>query len=69
MMEDQFTKAAIGLAMIIPGIFFLRWLLTRKTGSPEDWAEQQIKELERRLAQGDIDEATFNRRVKEMRDS
>ena len=30
---------------------------SRKTGSPDEWAEEQIKVLERRLALGEIDEA------------
>jgi len=66
---EQFEKAAIGLAMIVPAIFVLRWFLTRKIGSPDEWAEEQIKVLERRLAQGEIDEVTFKQRVQQMRDS
>ena len=66
---EQFEKVAIGLAMIIPGIFLLRWFLTRKTGSPDEWAEEQIRDLERRFALGEIDEATLKQRVKQMRDS
>jgi|GEM_PF-1387146 len=69
MLSEQFEKAAFGLAMIIPAIFLLRWFLTRKTGSPDEWAEEQIKVLERRLALGEIDEATFKERVQQMRDS
>lgn len=69
MLEEQIDKAATGLAIIIPGILLLRWFLTRKTGSPEEWVEEQIKELERRFALGEIDEATFNRRLQDMRDS
>lgn len=69
MLEDQFTKAAFGLAFIIPGIFFLRWFLTRQSGTPEEWGEQQIKELERRFAAGEIDEESYKRRVKDIRDS
>ena len=69
MLEEQITKAAIGLSLIIPGILILRWLLTRKFGSPEEWAERHIKELEQRLARGEIDAETFNRRVQEIRDS
>jgi uncharacterized membrane protein len=69
MLSDQLEKAAIGLAMIIPAIFLLRWFLTRKIGSPDEWAEEQIRDLERRLAAGKIDEATFKQRVKQMRDS
>ena len=69
MLEEQFTKALIGLAFIVPGIFILRWFLTRKAGSPEDWAEQHIRELQQRLAKGEIDEETFNQRVREIRDS
>ena len=69
MFTEQIEKAAIGLAMIVPAILLLRWLLVRKAGSPDEWAEEQIKELERRLALGEIDEETFKRRVQEMRDS
>ena len=69
MFIEQVEKAAIGLAMIIPAILLLRWFLTRKAGSPDEWAEDQIRELERRLASGEIDEATFKQRVQEMRDS
>ena len=69
MFTEQIEKAAIGLAMIVQAILLLRWLLVRKAGSPDEWAEEQIKELERRLALGEIDEETFKRRVQEMRDS
>ncbi|MCP4286137.1 MAG: hypothetical protein GY792_17090 [Gammaproteobacteria bacterium] len=69
MLEETLDKAATGLAIIIPAILLARWFLTRKIGSPEEWAEEQIKELERRFARGEIDESTFNRRVQEMRDS
>ena len=69
MLSDQLEKAAIGLAMIVPAIFLLRWFLTRETGSPDEWAEEQIRDLERRFAAGKIDEATFRQRVKQMRDS
>lgn len=69
MLEEQLNKAATGLAMIIPAILLVRWYLTRKIGSPDEWAEDQIRELERRFAKGEIDEPTFNRRVQEMRDS
>lgn len=69
MLDEQLHKAATGLAMIIPAIFLLRWYLTRKTGSPEKWAEERIKELEQKFAAGDIDEETFNRHVQAIRDS
>jgi len=69
MLIEQLEKAAIGLAMIVPAILLLRWFLTRKAGSPDEWAEDQIRELERRLDLGQIDEETFKRRVQEMRDS
>lgn len=69
MLEEQFMKAATGLAMIIPAIFLLRWLLGRKIGSPDEWAEEQIKELERRYARGEIDEETFKKQVEDMRNS
>jgi len=69
MLEETIDKAATGLAIIIPGILLLRWFLTRKTGSPEEWVEGQIKELERRFALGEIDEETFNRRLRDMRDA
>ena len=69
MLYESIEKAAIGLAMIIPAILLLRWYLTKKTGSLDEWAEEEIKELERRYAAGEIDEATFKRRVQQMRDS
>ena len=69
MLEEQLTKTLIGLSMIIPAILLLRWFLARKVGSPEEWAEHQINELERRLARGDIDQKTFDQRVRAMRDS
>jgi len=47
----------------------LRWFLTRKAGSPEEWGERQIEELEQRLARGDIDQQTFEQRVRDIRDS
>ncbi|MCB1752028.1 MAG: SHOCT domain-containing protein [Gammaproteobacteria bacterium] len=69
MLEPTLEKAATGLAFIIPGILLVRWYLTRKTGSPEQWVEEQIRELERRFARGEIDEATYNQRLHEMRDA
>ena len=68
MLEDPIDKATTGLAIIIPAILLLRWFLTKKTGSPEEWLEAQINELERRFAAGEIDEETYNRRLREMRD-
>jgi len=69
MLEEQIMKAATGLAIIIPAILLARWFLARKVGSPEKWVEEQIKELERRFASGEIDEATYNQRLQDMRDS
>jgi len=69
MLEEQLTKTLSGLAMIIPAILLLRWFLTRKAGSPEEWGERQIEELEQRLARGDIDRQTFEQRVRDIRDS
>lgn len=69
MLDDSLDKAATGLAFIIPGILFLRWFLGRKIGSPDEWLEEQINELERRFALGEIDEATYNQRLRDMRDS
>lgn len=69
MLEDLISKSATGLAMIIPGILLVRWFLTRKTGTPDEWVEEQIKELERRFALGEIDEATYNQRLHDMRDA
>ena len=63
------TKTLMGLAIIIPAILLLRWFLTRKAGSPEEWGERQIKELEQRLSRGDIDQQTFEQRVRDIRDS
>ena len=69
MLEEQLTKTLMGLAIIIPAILLLRWFLTRKAGSPEEWGERQIKELEQRLSRGDIDQQTFEQRVRDIRDS
>lgn len=69
MLEAQLIKTLTGLAMIIPVIFLLRWLLTRKIGSPDEWGERQIEELEQRLSRGDIDQQTFEQRVHEIRNS
>jgi putative membrane protein len=66
MLEEQLIKAAKGLAMIIPAILLLRWFLTRKTGNPEEWAEYHIQELKTRYAQGEIDEAAYNKRLDEL---
>lgn len=68
-MVDPIEKAATGLAIIIPAIFLLRWFLTRKTGSPEEWMEERIKELEQKLALGEIDQETYDKRLRDMRDS
>ena len=67
MIEEQLIKVAKGLAFIVPAIFLLRWFLTRKTGSPEEWAEHHIQELESRYAQGEIDEKTYKKRLEELR--
>ncbi len=69
MLEEQLIKTLTGLAMIIPAILLLRWFLARKAGSPEEWGERQIEELEQRLARGDIDRQTFEQRVRDIRDS
>ena len=69
MLEEQLTKTLMGLAIIIPAILLLRWFLTRKAGSPEEWGERQITELEQRLSRGDIDQQTFEQRVRDIRDS
>ena len=69
MLDDSLDKAATGLAVIIPAILFLRWFLGRKVGSPDEWLEEQIKELERRFALGEIDEETYHQRLRDMRDS
>lgn len=66
MFDEQMTKVATGLALIIPAIFLLRWLLTRSTGSPEQWAEQQIRELKRRYQAGEMDEETYQRLLKDL---
>ena len=68
-MPEYLKTALTGLAVIIPAIFLLRWLLGRTHGSPEEWAEQRIKELELRLARGEIDQASFEKRVREIRES
>ncbi len=69
MLEEQLIKTLTGLAMIIPAVLLLRWFLTRNAGSPEEWGERQIEELEQRLARGDIDQQTFEQRVRDIRDS
>ena len=69
MLEEQLTKTLTGLAMIIPAILLLRWFLSRRAGSPEEWGQRQIEELEQRLARGDIDRQTFEQRVRDIRDS
>lgn len=69
MLEEQLIKAAKGLAMIIPAILFLRWYLGRKTGDPEEWGAYHIKELKSRYDKGDIDEATYKRRLEELSDN
>lgn len=61
MFADQMLSVAIGLAFIVPAIFLVRWLLTRGTGSPEDFAEHHLGELEKRYRRGEIDEATYQR--------
>ena len=68
-MPEFLTKALTGLALIIPAIFLLRWWLTRTHGSPEDWAEERIEELQKRLANGEIDQEAFEQRVREIRES
>ena len=69
MLEEQFTKAATGLAFIIPTILFLKWFLGRKTGGPEEWGEYHIQELKKRYDEGDIDEATYKKRLEELTDN
>ena len=69
MLEEQLTKTLTGLAILIPAIILLRWFLTRKAGSPEEWGERQIEELKQRLSRGDIDQQTFEQRVRDIRDS
>lgn len=68
-LEEQIDKTIFGLAFIIPAIFVLRWFLTRHTGSAEEWAEQQKVELADRLAQGKIDQETYERRIRELDES
>ncbi|GAB4354664.1 MAG: hypothetical protein Kow006_20560 [Gammaproteobacteria bacterium] len=61
MFADQMLTVVTGLAVIIPAIFVLRWLLTHKTGSPDDVAAHHLRELEARYRRGEIDEATYQR--------
>ncbi|MCW8848159.1 MAG: hypothetical protein OQK19_05365 [Sedimenticola sp.] len=68
MIEDQLLKVATGLAFIVPGIFILRWFLNRSTGSPEEWAEYHIRILQQKHASGEIDDATYQTRLKELQD-
>lgn len=66
MFEEQMIKVAVGLAFIIPGILILRWWLNRSTGSPEEWADYHIKLLQQKHARGEIDDATYQARLKEL---
>ncbi len=66
MFTDQMLRVAAGLAVIIPVIFLLRWWLTRRSGSPEQWAQERIAELRLRRDRGEIDEATYQARVEEL---
>ena len=66
MLEFTLQKTLAGLAFIIPVIFLLRWLLTRAVGTPEEVAERHVAELRRRLERGEIDQASFDARVKEI---
>ncbi len=67
MSEGYITKALAGLAFIIPAIFILRWLLAKLHGSPDEWGEERIRELERRLERGEIDREAYEQRVREIR--
>ncbi len=67
MLEEQLIKAATGLALIIPVILLLRWFLGKSVGSPEALAEYHIKELERRYANGEIDEESYQKRLEELK--
>ena len=69
MLEEQLIKVAKGLALIIPVILLLRWYLHKKAGSPEDWANYHIEELEKRYANGEIDEQTYQQRLKDLQES
>lgn len=66
MVDDSVTKAATGLAFIIPAILVVRWLLTRRIGSPDQWMEERITELKQRYARGQIDEEDYQRRLREL---
>ena len=66
MFEDQLLKVATGLAFIIPGIFLLRWFLNRSSGTPEEWAEYHIRILQQKHASGEIDDETYQTRLKEL---
>ena len=68
MFTDQMLRVLIGLAFIIPAIFVLRWWLTRSSGSPEEWAAGHIAELKRRRDRGEIDESTYQRRLRDLTD-
>ncbi len=65
-MEEVLTKAATGLAIIIPAIFLIRWILNKRVGSPEEWVEYHVKELQQRYAKGEIDEETYQKRLKDL---
>lgn len=67
MLEEQLIKVAIGLAFIVPVILLLRWFLGKSVGSPEELAEYHIQELERRYANGEIDEESYQKRLEELK--
>ena len=67
MFEQQLIQVAIGLAIIIPIVLFLRWFLGKSVGSPEEWVQDHIKELERRYANGEIDEEAYRKRLEELK--
>jgi len=67
MLEEQLIKVAIGLAFIVPVILLLRWFLRKSVGSPEELAEYHIQELERRYANGEIDEESYKKRLEELK--
>ena len=68
MFEGQLIKVATGLALIIPVILLLRWFLGRSAGSPEEWAKYHIQELEKRYANGEIDEEAYQKRLEELKE-
>ena len=66
MFEDQMDKVVNGLMLIVPAILLLRWILTRTAGTPEDMVKHRVAELERRYAQGGMDQETYEKHLERL---